>query len=184
MHSHVRKMKGTFKIIIFLFSILTVNITSAQQTEIKGRITDSKSGEAMVGVHISLKDAVHGTISGSDGTFMLRTGIQPPWEYVFRYVGYVPMDIVVTNTSVPLDIRMEEQFLLGQEVVVSASRIEENILRSAVSIEKMNLRDLKLISTANFYDGLYQLKGVDMNVHGLTFSLPNTRDSMITQITG
>ena len=39
----------------------------------------------------------------------------------------------------------------------------------------MNLRDLKLISAANFYDGLYQLKGVDMNVHGLTFSLPNTR---------
>ena len=64
---------------------------------------------------------------------------------------------------------MEEQLLLGQEVVISASRIEENILRSPVSIEKMNLRDLKQISTANFYDGLYQLKGVDMNVHGLTF---------------
>ena len=39
----------------------------------------------------------------------------------------------------------------------------------------MNVRDLKLISAANFYDGLYQLKGVDMNVHGLTFNLPNTR---------
>lgn len=39
----------------------------------------------------------------------------------------------------------------------------------------MNLRDIQQISTANFYDGLYQLKGVDMNVHGLTFRLPNTR---------
>ena len=129
----------------------------------------------MVGVHITLRDAVHGTITGSDGSFVLRTQIQPPLVIHVSYVGYVPMDIEVTNASVHLDIRLEEQFLLGQEVVISASRIEENILRSAVSIEKMNIRDLKLISSANFYDGLYQLKGVDMNVHGLTFQLPNTR---------
>ena len=70
---------------------------------------------------------------------------------------------------------MTEQPYLGQEVVVSASRMEENILRSPVSIEKMNLKDIQQISTANFYDGLYQLKGVDMNVHGLTFRLPNAR---------
>jgi hypothetical protein len=129
----------------------------------------------MVGVHIALKEAVHGTITGSDGSFVLKTPLQTPLGIHVSYVGYVPLDIEVTNASVPLDIRMEEQFLLGQEVVISASRIEENILRSAVSIEKMNVRDLKLISTANFYDGLYQLKGVDMNAHGLTFNLPNTR---------
>jgi hypothetical protein len=168
-------MKDPLMFIFSMIFVLAVNITSAQQTEIKGKITDSKSGEAMIGVHITLKDAVHGTISGSDGSFVLRTGIQTPLGIRVSYVGYVPMDIEVTNTSVPLDIRMEEQFLLGQEVVISASRIEENILRSAVSIEKMNMRDLKLISAANFYDGLYQLKGVDMNVHGLTFSLPNAR---------
>jgi iron complex outermembrane receptor protein len=168
-------MKATFKIIAVLFFCLIVNKASAQQTEIRGKVTDAKSGEPMVGVHIALKDAVHGTITGSDGSFVLRTTIKPPLGIHVSYVGYVALDIEVANASVPLDIRMEEQFLLGQEVVISASRIEENILRSAVSIEKMNLRDLKLISAANFYDGLYQLKGVDMNVHGLTFSLPNTR---------
>ena len=168
-------MKTSIKIITFLFFTLIVNKISAQETEIRGKVTDSKSGEEMVGVNIVLKDAVHGTISGSDGSFVLKTQIKPPLGIHVSYVGYVPLDIEVTNTSAPLDIRMEEQFLLGQEVVVSASRIEENILRSAVSIEKMNVRDLKLISAANFYDGLYQLKGVDMNVHGLTFNLPNAR---------
>lgn len=168
-------MKATFKIVAFLFIVLIGNKALAQQTEIRGKVTDLKSGEPMVGVHITLKDAVHGTITGSDGTFVLRTHIQTPLGIHVSYVGYVPLDMEVTDSSAPLDIRMEEQFLLGQEVVISASRIEENILRSAVSIEKMNLRDLRLISAANFYDGLYQLKGVDMNVHGLTFSLPNTR---------
>jgi iron complex outermembrane recepter protein len=168
-------MKATIKVITILFLVLIVSKASAQQTEIRGKVTDSKSGETMVGVNITLKDAVYGTITGSDGTFVLRTQIKTPLGIHVSYVGYVPLDIEVTNTSVPLNIKMEEQFLLGQEVVVSASRIEENILRSAVSIEKMNVRDLKLISAANFYDGLYQLKGVDMNVHGLTFNLPNAR---------
>jgi iron complex outermembrane receptor protein len=168
-------MKAIINIITFLFFVLIVNEAFAQQTEIRGKVTDSKSGESMIGVHITLKDAVHGTVTGTDGSFVLKTQIQTPLGIHVSYVGYVPLDIEVTSTSVPLDIRMEEQFLLGQEVVISASRIEENILRSAVSIEKMNLRDLKLISSANFYDGLYQLKGVDMNVHGLTFNLPNAR---------
>jgi iron complex outermembrane recepter protein len=168
-------MKAIIKSMLLLIFVLSANVAPAQQTEIRGKVTDSKSGEAMVGVNITLKDVVHGTITGSDGTFMLKTQIHTPLGIHVSYVGYVPLDIEVTDTSVPLDIRMQEQFLLGQEVVISASRIEENILRSAVSIEKMNARDLKLISAANFYDGLYQLKGVDMNVHGLTFSLPNTR---------
>jgi len=158
-----------------LFFVLIVNKASGQSYDIKGKISDLKSGENMAGVHITIKDDVHGTITGSDGIFVLKTQIQMPFVIHVSFVGYVPLDIVVDNTSVTLNIRMEEQFLLGQEVVVSASRIEENILRSSVSIEKMNIRDLKLISAANFYDGLYQLKGVDMNVQSLTFSLPNAR---------
>jgi hypothetical protein len=168
-------MKVRFNIITFLFFVLIVNKASGQSYDIKGKISDLKSGENMAGVHITIKDDVHGTITGSDGIFVLKTQIQMPFVIHVSFVGYVPLDIVVDNTSVTLNIRMEEQFLLGQEVVVSASRIEENILRSSVSIEKMNIRDLKLISAANFYDGLYQLKGVDMNVQSLTFSLPNAR---------
>jgi iron complex outermembrane recepter protein len=168
-------MKVIINVITYLFLILLFDKVYAQETEIKGKVTDSKTGEAMVGVNITLKDAVYGTSTGSDGSFTLKTPLHTPFGIRVSYVGYVTLDIDVTKSSVPLDIKMEEQFLLGQEVVISASRIEENILRSAVSIEKMNVRDLKMISAANFYDGLYQLKGVDMNVHGLTFNLPNTR---------
>lgn len=168
-------MKATVQIVTCLLFFLFANRTVAQQTEIKGRVTDSISGEPLAGVYITLRDAVHGTISGTDGTFVLKTQIRPPLGIHITYVGYVAKNIEVAGTSVPLNIKMEEQVMFGQEVVVSASRIEENILRSAVSIEKMNIRDLKLISAANFYDGLYQLKGVDMNIHGLTFNLPNTR---------
>ena len=168
-------MKTKISLAAFLVSVLVTGSISAQPFEIRGKITESESGENMVGVHITINEDVHGTISGSDGNFALKTTRKPPVVIHVSFVGFVPMDIEVTNLSEPLDIRMEEQYLLGQEVVISASRVEEKILQSSVSIEKLNTRDLRMISAANFYDGLYQLKGVDMNVHGLTFSLPNTR---------
>ncbi len=162
--------------IIFLLFIFISNTALAQDDYvIRGKISDAKSGELLIGVHIAIENNVYGTITGNDGTFELRTKVKPPFFIHISYVGFEPQQVEVTSENNVLDIKMNEQFLLGQEVVVSSSRIEESILRAPVSVEKMNSRDLKLVSAANFYDGLYQLKGVDMNVHGLTFRLPNTR---------
>ncbi len=169
-------MKTLTFVLPFLFFILFFNTVFSQPSyTINGKITDSKSGESMIGVHVVVKDNVYGTVTGNDGTFVLKTQVKPPFFIHISYVGYEPTEVEVKDERTVLDIKIKEQFLLGQEVVVSSSRIEESILQSAVSVEKMNLRDLKLVSAANFYDGLYQLKGVDMNVHGLTFRLPNTR---------
>jgi len=168
-------MKAKFHILTLLISVLILNSLSAQNYEIKGKITNVGSDEPLVGAHITIKGDVYGTIAGNEGEFLLETHKPPPLILHISFVGFVSQDIEVTDVTVFLDIKMEEQLLLGQEVVISASRVEENILRSPVSIEKLNLRDLRQISSANFYDGLYQLKGVDMNVHGLTFRLPNTR---------
>ncbi len=71
-------MRFKSDLIMFLFLFLTLNCASAQLTEIRGKITDSKSGESMVGVHITIRDDVHGTISGSDGNFNLKTSKKLP----------------------------------------------------------------------------------------------------------
>jgi hypothetical protein len=168
----VKKIQNFLIYLIFFF---ISGITFAQDLEIKGTITDMNTGELMIGVHVSVVGDVYGTVSGYDGSFTLKVKKALPVELHISYVGFEAMNVMVEDETIPLQIKLKEQYLLGQEVVVSASRIEENILRSSISVEKMNMRDIKQLSTANFYDGLYQLKGVDMNVHGLTFRLPNTR---------
>jgi len=141
----------------------------------KGKVTDAKTGESLIGVNITVKDNVHGTVSGYDGTFEYKCPFAPPLVFHISYVGYEKTDVSVNSPDEFINVKLKEMNILGQEVVVSASRIEENIREAPVSIEKMNLKDIKQVSAANFYDGLYQLKGVDMNVHGLTFRTPNTR---------
>jgi iron complex outermembrane recepter protein len=74
-----------------------------------------------------------------------------------------------------LKIVMKEQAILGQEVVVAASRVEESVMKSPVAIEKMDIRAIRETPSANFYDGLANFKGVDMATQGLLFKSINMR---------
>ena len=61
------------------------------------------------------------------------------------------------------------------EIVVSASRTPERLFESPVTIERMGINEIKNTASAEFYDGLENLKGVDVNVNSLTFKSINTR---------
>lgn len=162
--------------LILCFFMTSLSSAFAQSdTRIEGSIIEEKSKLPLMGVNITVKDKLIGTISNAEGNFVLSTKVHPPFTLVFSIVGYESVEKEIAKSTQNLKIQMNDDIILGQEVVVSASRIEENIISSPVSIEKMGIIDIQQNSTANFYDGLYQLKGVDMNVNSLTFRFPNTR---------
>jgi outer membrane receptor protein involved in Fe transport len=165
-------MKRLYLIILTIFMITPL---LGQVTTVTGTISEKNSGSALIGVNVAVKDALEGTITGNDGEFELKTSVPLPFRVIISMIGYQSQEIEITHNSSGLEIYLEEQVYLGQEVVVSASRIPESIMRSPVSIEKLSGIDIQQTSTANFFDGLHQLKGVDMNVHSLTFRYPNTR---------
>ena len=61
------------------------------------------------------------------------------------------------------------------EVVVSASRTPERVFESPVTVERFGIADVKNTASSDFYDGLENLKGVDINTNSLTFKSINTR---------
>lgn len=61
------------------------------------------------------------------------------------------------------------------QVVISASRVEESILKSPVAIEKVDARAIRESPSVNFYDGLVNLKSLDMVTSSLTYKQINTR---------
>ena len=88
----------------------------------------------------------------------------------------MPQNITIRSDKDLLNnIVLSESVLLGEEVVVSASLFEQNILTAPVSIEKLDIIDIEQSSAANFYDELYKIKGVDMIVQSLSMRFPNTR---------
>ena len=122
---------------VFPTMFLLLLWTSAfAQTKIEGKITEGPNNEPLIGVSIQIKGKVIGTISDANGKFSFTTTSEPPFSLVVSSVGFQTQEIAVTGGQSNFDIKMEEQAVLGRELVVSASRVEESVLRSPVSIEK------------------------------------------------
>lgn len=163
-------MKNIFTYII---SIILVSAGAfAQKGVIKGKVTDAENQKPLIGVSVSLKGKVAGTITNTDGNFELNTTI--PATLVISMVGYERQEIAVSDNS-PLNISLKAGSEDLNQVVVSASRIEESILRSPVSIEKMDARSIQQSPSANYYDAFLNMKSIDVVASSLTYKQINTR---------
>ena len=144
------------------------------QTKIQGKITDAQN-EPMVGVNILVKGKVIGTTTDMQGNFTLSVKDNPPFTVQVSFIGFASQEIEITETQTELSITLEEQTVLGQEVVVSASRVEESILESPISIEKMDILDIQNTSSDDYYKAIANLRGVDMTTSSINFQIINTR---------
>ncbi|HHP7241196.1 MAG TPA: TonB-dependent receptor domain-containing protein [Cyclobacteriaceae bacterium] len=163
-----------FLIISITLCVFNNKIANAQNNVVAGQIID-ENDNPVVGVNILIKGTVTGTISDLDGAFRITFNKSFPVTLLVSSVGFQSQEIEVQQSDENIQITLIEGTLLGQEVVVSASRVEESIMKSPVSVEKMNIRDISESPSPNFYDNLKTLKGVDFSTQSLTFSTINLR---------
>lgn len=162
------------QLLVFLFLLGAVPVFA--QTNVSGTVTDFATGQPIAGVNIIVKGKVIGTVTDADGNFALQIKDQPPLTLVVSFVGYKSAEVAVTgdNTS-GLKVTLEEQTMLADEVVISASRVEESILESPVSIEKMDILEVQNTPADNYYKAIANLKGVDVATSSINFQIINTR---------
>lgn len=164
------------KLALSFLIVLSVSVFAQAQTTVEGTVKDGTTNEPLAGVNIVVKGLVVGTISDLNGQFKLEINQSPPLTLSISFIGFRTQEVSITEANTTgLDITMEEQLLLGQEVVVSASRVEESILQSPVTIEKMDITAIRQASAPDFYDALANVKGVQVNNGSLNFTAVNTR---------
>lgn len=155
-------------------SFLITSICFAQ-TSISGIVKDG-SGETLAGVNIRVKGLVVGTISDVEGNFSLSVNQSPPFTLIFSFIGFASQEIEITNANTTgLEVTLVEQTIMGDEIVVAASRVEESILQSPVTVEKIDLLAIQQTAAPEFYDALANIKGVQMTSSSLNFPQVNTR---------
>lgn len=142
---------------------------------VSGNIVDQETKQPLDGVSVLVKGTVTGTTTDTKGNFSLKTRAKYPFVLQFRSVGFQPQEFEVKGPESQLNIALLTQTILSKEVVVTASRVEESILRSPVAIEKLDIRSIRESPSPSFYDALENIKGVQMTTSSLTFKIPNTR---------
>ncbi|UXE67843.1 MAG: TonB-dependent receptor [Chryseotalea sp. WA131a] len=165
-----------FKTVVPLILMLIGTANLLAQSTISGTVTDGGTKEILAGVNIVVKGKVIGTISNSNGEYSLKVNQEPPFTLVFSFIGFRSQEIEIKDANTTgLNVTLEEETLLGQEVVVAASRVEESILKSPVTIEKMDILAIKQSAAPDFYDALANVKGVQTASGSLNFTAINTR---------
>ncbi len=166
------------RIVLGSVIILSFHVSFSQQValiEISGQVIEQETKHPLAGVSVSVKGTVAGTVSNNSGVFVLRTKSKIPFTVVFSSIGFKQQEFEVNSLGSKLQVELATQTVLGNEVVVTASRVAESMLKSPVAIEKLDIRAIKEIAAPSFYDALENVKGVQMITSSITFKVPNTR---------
>ena len=170
-------MRRLYSKCLFVAMAATITISASAQnsTTVSGSVKNAKSKELVSAVSVTVKGSSVGTFTDDKGTFRFSSIKNYPVTLVFSSVGFANKEVAVNAAKTGLEVSLEPSFTLGNEVVVSASRVPERILESPVSIERVSSAAIRNTAASNYYDILTNLKGVDVVAASLTFKSVGTR---------
>jgi hypothetical protein len=164
-------MKGLrVKYLFFLFIVFFELTTQAQNTRIRGRITDSQTGEALPYVNIVFKGKTIGTISDFSGFFKLETNT-PGDSLVFSYMGYAGKTMSIAKGRYQeINVKLDPVNVMLDEVVIrkSKKRLKNRDNPAIVLLDKMvenrkenNLRNLDFFQYENYTKIQFDINNID-----------------------
>ena len=160
-------MRTILKIFMMCFCVI-----SYAQTTINGNVTD-QNGQPLTGANVIVDGTSSGAQTDFDGNYSFTVDSEGTVSVTASMMGFQSSSQNV-DSSGTVNFELEDGTFLD-EVVVSASRTPQRIFESPVTIERFGVKEIANTASADFYDGLENMKGVDINVNSLTFKAINTR---------
>lgn len=153
--------------------LLCLSTAVVAQTQVSGTVTDA-NGQPVPGASVVV-DSNTGTVTDFDGNFSLSTSKTPPFDITVSNVGLETKTVTVSSAAQSLSITLGESATQLDEIVVSASRMAERIFESPVTVEKFSLQQIERTPAADYFNGLENLRGIQLNQGGLVFNQVTTR---------
>ncbi|RLD90384.1 MAG: hypothetical protein DRJ09_04370, partial [Bacteroidetes bacterium] len=119
---------------VFIIGLFAISSVAAQNKMITGTVTDSKTGETLIGVNVTFaNDPSQGTITDIDGKYQLSVP-ETVTAISFSYVGYTTQVIDITADVINVKLIPGEQ--LDEVVVVGYGTQSAKEVTSAVTSVK------------------------------------------------
>ena len=98
-----------------------------------------------------------------------------PVKLNVSFIGYALLEIDVRSGTDEIRAVLQPDAVLMEEAEVVGSRIDERQKQGPLTVESMDILAIKEAPSGNFYEGLGNLKGVDLTSASLGFKIINTR---------
>lgn len=92
-------------------------------TDIRGKVSDAKTGEPLIGTTIHVKDTRYGAIAGLDGTFLIKGVPNGEYKVEISLVGYetISEKINVSAQTLTFDWKLNSTDKILAEIVVTGT---------------------------------------------------------------
>ncbi len=158
---------------ITLLQFFLLSVVFSQTGSIKGTITDSKTGETLIGATVMIEGTTKGTITDFDGNYLIDN-LQPgQYNVVCQYVSYesqvIPGVTVHEDETQTIDMVLSEAVTALEEVKVVAKKrreTEQMLLverkEASVAVESMGAKELSRKGASNVAAGVKKISGISM----------------------
>ena len=159
-----------YRILLLLF----ITKIGFGQIIINGTIFDGQTNETLIGANIIVNGENNGTSTNYEGKFLISSNKNFPIELIISYLGYEEK-IIKVEKKIDLKIKLFPNTKKLKEVKIVDNRITQKQKEAALTVEALDIIAIKSTPSANFYDALGSLKGVDISSASLGFKVINTR---------
>lgn len=130
---------------IFLVAIFLITTVTAGAYRVEGIVTDSTTGETLIGAIISCKEIPNiSTSSGLDGSYVIEIPDGNSATLVWHYVSYRNQEVAVSgNASVNVAL-IPEGTMLGEVAVIGSANRRSDV--NARMIERTSANILNIVS--------------------------------------
>lgn len=133
------------KLLLSMMFVVITTLVARAQSEVSGRVTDSRDGTGLSNVNVTVKGARTGTATDAEGRF--RLSVPANATIVFSIIGYTEKEVAVSGSTINVSLDLAQRSL--QEVVVAGYRIQSR-REATASLSKVSGDEVKLQPVASF----------------------------------
>lgn len=149
---------------------LLMAVQGVAQGSLTGTVTDSDTGDLLIGVNVVITDLNMGMATGTDGEFEFTDVPAGSYTIEARYIGYNTYQEQITindGQETVLNIELTESTLELGDVVVTAFGVERDRRAIGYSIQDVSSEQISRTGSGNLLDALQgQVSGVQINRGG------------------
>ena len=151
------------KIILYFF--LTLALLRGQNGIISGFVTDSSSGEVLIGANVILIESGQGMATETNGYYIIQNILGGTHTLLVSYVGFETNRSSVsisTDESIKVDVSLVEKLVEMTEVEVTAEKLyrRNNIQPSKINLSPRMMKAAPALAEPDLFRTIQSLPGV------------------------
>ncbi|MGL5012819.1 MAG: TonB-dependent receptor [Bacteroidales bacterium] len=175
-------MKSLLYFILGTIMLLPVSLFANQSARVNtqlvnGRVVDKESNEPMPYVNIFVENSSVGTTTDEDGSFVLEINLSDPAVVSVKSLGYKTLRQTLSTESAksPIVLKLEEDILSVDEVVVSANRNEISRKMAPTVVNVISAKQFEAVGACDLSQSLSYKSGVRVENNCQNCGFPQVR---------